>query len=356
MLPSVSRTLMIRPEDVKPSRDDLTVVGAFNPGAAKLGDEVVLLVRLAERPQEHRDGYCGLPRWDPEHGIVVDWVPESEVDWIDPRVVRKKQDGLVRLAFTSHLRLARSKDGRRVDRWLDQRFLPESEWEEYGVEDPRITQIGDRFYITYVAVSRHGAATALASTKDFESFVRHGIVFCPENKDVVLFPELIDGQYVALHRPNAATPFSEPEMWIARSPDLVHWGSHSPLVGGDVAWEGTAWESDRVGGGTPPIRTQRGWLVFYHGSERSATAGKVGAYSAGALLLDLKNPSRVLHRSRQPVFGPETDFERNGFVPNVVFPTGIIGRGDAIDVYYGAADTFTAVAEISSGDVLASLS
>jgi len=166
----------------------------------------------------------------------------------------------------------------------------------------------------------------------------------------MLFPELIDGQYIALHRPNAATPFSAPEMWIARSPDLVHWGSHSPLIGGGGAWEG-----DRVGGGTPPIRTERGWLAIYHGSERSATAGKVGTYSAGALLLDLADPSRLLHRSRQSIFGPETDFERNGFVPNVVFPTGIVERDDMINVYYGAADTCTAVAEISSSDVLASL-
>jgi predicted GH43/DUF377 family glycosyl hydrolase len=350
MFPSVLRTLMIRPEDVKPSRDDLTVVGTFNPGAAKLGDEVVLLVRIAERPREKRDGYCGLPRWEPEHGIVVDWVSENEIDWIDSRVIRKKQDGLVRLTFTSHLRVARSKDGRTIDRWCQEQFLPESEWEEYGVEDPRITQIGDTFYISYVAVSRHGAATALASTKDFESFVRHGIVFCPENKDVVLFPERIDGQYVALHRPNAATPFGAPEMWIARSPDLVHWGSHSPLVGGSVAWEG-----DRVGGGTPPIRTQRGWLTFYHGSARSATAGTVGAYSAGALLLDLDDPSRIVHRSGQAIFGPETDFERNGFVPNVVFPTGIVERDDVLHVYYGAADTCTAVAEISRVDVFAAL-
>ena len=350
MFPSMSRTLMIRPEDVKPSRDDLTVVGTFNPGAAQLEDEVVLLVRIAERPREQRDGYCGLPRWKPEHGIVIDWIPENEIERIDPRIIRKKQDGLMRLTFTSHLRVALSKDGRTVDQWHDQRFLPGSEWEEYGVEDPRITQIGDTFYITYVAVSRHGVATALASTKDFKSFVRHGIVFCPENKDVVLFSERIEGQYVALHRPNAAAPFSAPEMWIARSPDLIHWGSHSPLVGGAAAWEG-----DRVGAGTPPIRTERGWLAFYHGSERSAIPGKVGTYSAGTLLLDLTDPSRVLHRSRQPVFGPETDFERNGFVPNVVFPTGIVERDDVIHIYYGAADTCTAVAEISTGEVLASL-
>ena len=104
------------------------------------------------------------------------------------------------------------------------RFLPDSEMEEFGVEDPRITALGGRYYFTYVAVSRHGAATALASTTDFRQFERHGIIFCPENKDVVLFPEQVGGEFVALHRPNAATPFCRPEMWVARSPDLVRLG------------------------------------------------------------------------------------------------------------------------------------
>ena len=148
---------------MKPSHDDLTVVGTFNPGVAELEDEVVLLVRIAERPREQRDGYVGLPRWEAERGVVVDWVSEHEVDWIDPRVVRNKQDGLVRLAFTSHLRVARSKDGRTIDRWCEPRFLPESEREEYGVEDPRITQIDDTFYITYVAVSRRVIGDAVSS-------------------------------------------------------------------------------------------------------------------------------------------------------------------------------------------------
>src|SRR5258708_37360122 len=145
---------------------------------------------------------------------------------LDIRVVQRKRDTLVRLNFISHLCVVRSRDGRRIDSIEPTCLRPENQYEEFGLEDPRITRIGDTFYITYVSVSRHGVATALASTADFKAFKRHGIVFYPENKDVVLFPEKIGGHYYALHRPNAATRFSKPEMWLASSDDLVHWGQH----------------------------------------------------------------------------------------------------------------------------------
>src|SRR5439155_3619406 len=134
---------------------------------------------------------------------------------VDVRVVKRKRDNLVRLNFISHLRVARSKDGHSIDSADGAIFGPANQYEEFGVEDPRITRIGDTFYITYVAVSRHGVATALASTRDFKSFQRHGIIFSPENKDVVLFPEKISGTYHALHRPAGSAPFTKPEMWMA---------------------------------------------------------------------------------------------------------------------------------------------
>ena len=118
------------------------------------------------------------------------------------------------------------------------------------------------------------------------SFDRHGVIFCPENKDVVLFPERIDGQYVALHRPNAATPFCRPEMWVARSPDLIHWGRHECLHGG-----GAEWETGRVGAGTPPVRVDAGWLEIYHGNRQPTRPGEVGTYATGVLLLDPTNPA-----------------------------------------------------------------
>ncbi len=346
----LSTQLLLRPQDVPPSRDDFEVVGVFNPGAVRAGDEVVLLVRVAERPREKRPGLTGLPRWDPAAGLTVDWVSDSELDPIDPRVVRRKADGLVRLTFISHLLVVRCGDGRAVREITSATFGPQGEVEEFGVEDPRITPLNGRFYFSYVAVSRHGPASALASTADFRTFERHGVIFCPENKDVVLFPEMVGGAFAALHRPVCGTPFTRPEMWVARSPDLIHWGGHTPLV-----VSGGEWQSGRVGAGTPPLRVPGGWLEIYHGNRHPTRPGEVGAYYGGAILLDTADPARVLRRLPGPFFVPEAAFEVAGFVPNVIFPTGVVQDGEGLLVYYGAADAFTAVAEFSLRELVESM-
>jgi predicted GH43/DUF377 family glycosyl hydrolase len=338
---------LLQPSDLKPSQPDLEVIGTFNPGAVATDNGVVLLVRVAEQPLERRAGQTGLPRWDPHSKKVwIDWEPDNEIAPVDIRVVRRKRDALVRLSFISHLRVLRSRDGRKLEPGEGAIFAPANEYEEFGVEDPRITQIGDIFYFTYVAVSRHGAATALASTRDFRTFERHGIIFHPENKDVVLFPEKIGGRYLAFHRPNGATPFTRPEMWLASSPDLRDWGAHQPFLGGSAAWD-----IGRIGAGTPPIRTPEGWLEMYHGNSKQQEDIGIGAYSAGLLLLDLEQPHLIRGAAGQ-VFLPETDYEREGFVPNVVFPTGIVQQGENVLVYYGAADTSTAVVEFSLAEML----
>src|SRR5690606_16299222 len=136
---------------------------------------------------------------------------------------------------------------------------------------------------------RHGAATALASTSDFQTFTRHGIIFCPENKDVVLFPGQMAGEYAALHRPVGGTAFSNPQMWVAWSPDVVHWGKHRYLYGG-----GQDWETGRVGAGAPPIALAQGWLEVYHANRRSAVPSKVGAYCGGVMLLDRDDPNQII--------------------------------------------------------------
>jgi predicted GH43/DUF377 family glycosyl hydrolase len=289
-----------------------------------------------------------LPRWDAEAGLVIDWEANDGLRFVDPRVVEVKATGVIRLTFISHLLLARSKDGRSLETVDEAEFAPQADYETYGVEDPRFTRLDGRYYFTYVAVSKHGACTALASTKDFRTFERHGIIFPSENKDVVLFPGKIGREYVAFHRPNPATLFTPPEMWLAYSPDLVHWGKHEPFHGGS-----SEWETGRIGGGCPPIRTEEGWLEIYHGNERSAEG--VGVYSAGALLLDLGDPQRVLRRSAHPIMMPEADFECSGFVSNVVFPTGVVERGDVLQVYYGAADSNVGVVEWSKRELLESL-
>jgi len=347
MLRRIFNKCLVRPEHLRPSRNELEVAGTFNPGVIETDKSVVVLVRVAEQVREKREGYTALPRIGPDQELLIDWIANDEIVFLDPRVVKRKSDGLVRLTFISHLRVLYSKDGRSIDSTEGAWFMPEMECEEFGVEDPRITRIGDRYYFTYVAVSRHGAATALAATDDFKTFERYGVIFHVENKDVVLFPEKIGGQYAALHRPNAATPFTTPEMWLASSPDLIHWGQHEPFLGGAADWE-----IGRIGAGAPPIKTEPGWVEIYHGNDKEAGDEGVGIYSAGALLLDHSNPQRILRHTRGAVLKPETNFELNGFVPNILFPTGVVERGDTWLVYYGAADTCTAVVEISLQELL----
>ena len=341
---------MIRPTDLSASHDGFEVIGAFNPGVVKTADGIVLLVRIAERPSERRPAFTGLPRWDTDRGMSIDWVANDELEWIDPRVVRCMHDGRTRLTFISHLKIVCSREGVSISEFDGPTLGPESSLEEFGVEDPRITSLDGRFWISYVTVSRHGVATALASTEDFRTFIRHGLIFGPENKDVVLFPKQINGQYMALHRPSGAAGFARPEIWLARSPDLLHWGEHQHLLSGEANWEAL-----RIGAGPPPLRIDEGWLVIYHGAARPSRPGEAGAYSAGAMLSAHEDPSRVLCRSKMPLFSPLTDFECNGFVPNVVFPTGIVAENRSLLIYYGAADTVTAVIRMSVDNVLASM-
>ena len=342
---------LLQPADVQPQFEGFEVIGAFNPAAVSYNEGVALLIRVAERPREVREGFIALPYWDRRRDrAAIDWRRLDEVDRIDPRVVRLRASGQIRLTFLSRLLAAFSRDGLSIDSFGETPFAPADRYESFGVEDPRLVRLDDRFYFTYVAVSEHGIATALASTEDFRSFRRHGVVFCPENKDVVLFPAKVGGEYVALHRPNPSAHFSAPEIWIARSPDLLHWGAHRRLLGSEAAWA-----TAKVGGGTPPVRTQRGWLSLFHGQMRPERPDQVGQYAAAALLLDLDDPARVVGISPRPVMLAEHDFERAGFLPNVVFPTGLVCRGDQFDVYYGAADTSTGVARFAQKDILAAI-
>jgi predicted GH43/DUF377 family glycosyl hydrolase len=343
--------LLLRPEDVIPSHPDWEVIGVFNPGVVRYGETTIILARVAERPREQRPGWTAHPRWSPEQGFVVDWVENEHLSFRDTRVVEHVHTGLVRLTFISHLRIFFSHDGRTVKNACGPSLLPANEMEEFGLEDPRITPIDGRYYITYVAVSRHGPAMALASTTDFQVFRRHGIIFCPENKDVMLFPQRVGGKYVALHRPLGYMPFCRPEMWLARSDDLVHWGRHQFLFSGVGDWE-----DGRVGGGTPPISVAGGWLEIYHGNRRPTSPGEVGAYCAGAMLLAKEDPARVLGTSTRPIVEPQLDFEIEGFVNQVVFPTGVVEEGERVLVYYGASDKYCAMVELLRDDVLQSIS
>lgn len=339
---------MLSPGDVPPSRDDLEVIGCFNPGAVEIDGRVHLLIRVAERPREKREGFVGLPFMRPERGIAFDWVSQKDFRRLDDRIVETRADGRIRLTSLSHLRLATSADGFHIDTLSERPTLaPMDELDIYGVEDARITPLGDEFLITCVGVSPHGIVTKLLATKSFKEFRKIGTVFTTENKDVVLFPDRVNGLYSAFHRPLSRAPLGPPEIWLASSEDLRHWGDHRPVL-----TAGKGWVSLKIGAGCPPLRTTRGWLEVFHGAQRRSSSDRVGKYCGGAALFDLENPANLLGMSPLPFLVPEEDFEREGFLPDIVFPSGAVLRENSLLVYYGAADCYTAVAKFSLNDVL----
>ena len=323
---------LILPADVSPSRDDLEVVGAFNAGVARYGDEVILLLRVAERPHDLGPDWVAAPVWSLEKGeIEILRIARSDPDLKerDQRLFWYK--GEYYLTSISHLRTARSKDG--VNFTVDQgpTLSPQSRTETFGIEDPRITKIEGDYWITYKAVSEHGIATSLAQTSDFKTFTRHGMIFCPENLDIVLFPEKFDGRYAAWTRPVGAHNVP-PAIWIARSPDLLHWRAHEPVLTPRSGY----WDGARVGSSCVPFKTAKGWIEIYHGADLE------NRYSVGAALIDIEDPGRILARSKEPFMQPEAEYEEQGFYGKVVFPTGADVREDGeVYIYYGAADEST---------------
>lgn len=330
---------LIVPADVKPSRPDFKVDGVFNCGVTEYNGEVILLCRVAESVICENEDEVKIPVVVKKDGkdvldiITYNKKESSELDFSDSREVKApgaKKSRVVNLTSLSHLRVARSADG--VDFTIEESpsILPISEEESWGMEDPRITKIDDAYYINYTSVTENGAATSLISTKDFKTYQRHGIIFAPENKDVTIFPEKIGGQYVAFNRP-VPGGIGNPEMWIAKSPDLFHWGEQKHFCGLSSANK-DAWDNGRIGGGAVPFKTDKGWIKIYHAADKN------DRYCLGAFLLDAEDPSKVLAKTAEPILQPEADYEKNGFFGNVVFTCGCLLKEDTVIIYYGAAD------------------
>ena len=205
------------------------------------------------------------------------------------------------------------------------------EYEQKGIEDPRITGIDGIYYIMYTAVSPYGPLLALAKTTDFKNFERIALISEPENKDGALFPEKINGRYARLDRPVSG---GEGNIWLSYSNDLITWG-HSRCI---MTTRGDLWDCWRIGASAQPIRTEDGWLIIYHGV-KSASSGPI--YRLGAAVLAYDDPSRVLCRCAIPILSPREYYERVGDVNNVVFSCGAIleDDGQELKVYYGASDT-----------------
>jgi predicted GH43/DUF377 family glycosyl hydrolase len=268
-------------------------------------------------------------------------------------------DGVIHLLYravdaqgTSRLGYARSYDGEDVSSRSAKPVLePSASWEEFGCEDPRITRLNGRFYVTYTAYSQRGPRIALASTEDFSHFKKHGIVGPDVNdKDCVLFPETIDGRVALLHRIEWRIQVAYFESLEALENSRDYWGKYLRNFDEfEVIRPRFYWETRKVGAGPPPIRTPKGWLVIYHG----VSAERV--YRVGGLLLDLDNPRRVIARTREPILEPEAEFERLGVVPDVVFPNGAVVREGELFVYYGGADRVCCVASVPMDEFLEEL-
>ncbi len=220
--------------------------------------------------------------------------------------------------------------------WVDEHGKPNPTSYAY---DPRLVRIDDTFYIVWCDDMR-GASIGLGRTSDFKVFTRMPNPLMPFNRNGVLFPRRVNGKYLLLSRPSDSghTPFGD--IFLSESPDLIHWGKHRFLMGkGGQGW----WQGVKIGAGPIPIETTEGWLLFYHGVSTTCNGF---VYSFGAVILDIDDPGKVKYRTRDYLLTPEKQYETTGFVQNVVFPCANVCDADTgkIAIYYGAADTCTALA------------
>ncbi len=335
---------ILKPADLRPSIDGMVVECLLNPGVFRFNGQTWLLVRVAERPAQ-KPGKTSFPilGGNGELQILEFDNADPKLSLTDPRVIG--YDGKDYLTTMSHLRLLASRDGVTFaeDPAYPQMF-GQGEMESFGIEDCRVTQIGEAFFLTFTQVSEHGVGVGLRSTIDWHTIRPHGMIFPPHNKDCAIFDELIGGKYYALHRPSSPV-LGGSYIWLAESPDLVHWGGHRCLAHSRPGM----WDSGRVGAGAAPIRTPEGWLAIYHGADGDHR------YCLGALLLDLDSPWKVLARSREPIMEPIADYERTGFFGNVIFTNGHVVDGDEVTIYYGAADSVICAARLSIQDILETL-
>jgi beta-1,2-mannobiose phosphorylase / 1,2-beta-oligomannan phosphorylase len=337
---------LITPADVTPSRSDLKVDCVFNAAVTKYKNEIILILRVAESPKDTADDIVKIPHLEEVNGkfnLVIKELDKNDpkYDFSDSRTIASKNNPYqIYLTSISHMRLARSTDG--VNFTIDAKpfLFPNTKYEAFGIEDPRVTKFGNKYYINYSAVSPLGITTALAVTEDFIKVERKGIIFEPDNRDVCLFPEKVNGKYLAIHRP-AQRYIGMPEMWLAKSDNLIYWGDHEHFLGSSS----DKWDCLKIGGGAPVIKTEKGWLNIYHGVDETQR------YCLGAILLDLNDPMKVIAKSKTPLLQPETEYELYGFYGNVIFTCGALLEGDLLRIYYGASDEVIGLAEITLADL-----
>ena len=335
---------LLMPKDLAASAPELQIISLLNPGVFVFENKTWLLVRVAESIAQ-KEGVIFFPVVNTMGKIEIIEIPLNDPDLIanDARVIKYR--GLDYLTTLSHLRLLCSDDGIHFyEPENTEAIMGEGILEQFGIEDCRVSKIGDTYYLTYTAVSENGVGVGLRTTKDWKNFVTKGMILPPHNKDCAIFEELINGKYYALHRPSSPQ-IGGNYIWLAESYDSIHWGNHQCIV----KTRHGLWDSARVGAGTAPIRTEKGWLEIYHG------ANSEHKYCLGAFLMDLENPSNIIARSVEPIMMPQENYELSGFFGYVVFTNGHVVNGDQLTIYYGAADEFVCGAHFSIAEILATL-
>ena len=329
---------------LKPAIRGMEIACVLNPGVFRYEGKVWMVLRVAERPVQ-KEETVSFPVYDENGNIKVLSFDRNnpELDTSDPRVINYK--GRDYLTTLSYLRLVSSTDG--IHFTEDSQYPPvfgQGLLESYGIEDCRVATMDDGYWLTFTKVSPVAVGVGLMHTSDWKKFDRYGMIFPPHNKDCALFEEKIHGKYYALHRP------SSPELgghyiWVAESPDRLYWGGHKCVA----TTRPGKWDSQRIGAGAAPIKTDKGWLEIYHGADDS------GRYCLGALLLDSDDPSKVIARSPEPIMEPTAGYELEGFFGNVVFSNGQVVEGDKITIYYGACDQVICGAELSIKEIISVL-
>jgi predicted GH43/DUF377 family glycosyl hydrolase len=350
--------LILTPFDIDLTRSPLRghidaetyVLGAFNPGLTRLvNGNLLMMVRVAEALRTPIvDNAIHAIRWD-EGRYVLDAWPLDLVDTSDPRKFVMRGGGWRVMALTSIswlLPVELSPDGLAVAAiHYDRAVVPRASYQCYGVEDARISKDGDRYLMTTCSVSPERHATTLYSSPDALDWTLEGIVLDHQNKDMLIFEGLIGGQYWAQTRPLgdlyfAYPPGSDyragPSINLATSPDALHWKPHDkPGIRPHSGTIATA----RMGGGTPPILTERGWLSLWHGVEPS---GAVGIYRSYWSILDRDDPSRIVASGEGPLLEPAPELTEPirelMYLDRVVFTTGNVDAGDHFVVASGEAD------------------
>ncbi len=366
-IPYAIDRLVLVPDDIDLSRsplagqlgEDTYVLGAFNPGLTRLPNgNLLMMVRIAEAlRQPIRDGHIRATRWE-EGRFLLDAWPLDSVDTSDPRTFTVRGVAWKVMALTSLswlLPVELTPDGlERVAIHYDRAIAPSHSFQCYGIEDARISKVGDRWLMTSCSVSPERQSTTLYSSENGLDWVFQDIVLDHQNKDMLIFEGLIDGHYWAQTRPLGDLYFAYPpgSAWragpsinLASSPDALHW---KPRREPGIRPHAATVATERMGGGAPPILTDEGWLSLWHGVE---PGGTVGIYRTYWTILGRDDPSRVVRTQQHPLLEANAaltmPIAHQLYLRDVVFTTGIVDGGDHYIVASGEADLACRITHIA---------